>query len=144
MDRDLQWYKKRKKAKNTRLRQIVTNIAANAVKFTRRGGITVRAQVVEGMVRIEIEDTGIGVPADQFESIFEEFQQVDASPTREYEGSGLGLTITRRLVEMHGGRIWLQSTVGQGTTFFITLPTQPPAEVVSLPPAAPAAIPQAA
>jgi signal transduction histidine kinase len=133
-------------ADDTRLRQIVTNIAANAVKFTRRGGITVRAQLIDSLVQIEIEDTGIGIPADQFAAIFEEFQQVDASPTREYEGSGLGLTITRRLIEMHGGRIWLESAVGQGTTFYVTLPTQPPEEpaVPTPAPAAAAAVPQAA
>lgn len=130
-------------ADETRLRQIVTNIVANAVKFTARGGVTVRAHTAEGLVQIEIEDTGIGIPADQFESIFDEFNQVDDTTAREYEGSGLGLAITRRLVEMHGGRIWLQSTVGQGTTFFVTLPTQPLAEA-SPAPAAPAAVPQAA
>ncbi len=131
-------------ADETRLRQIVTNIAANAVKFTDHGGITVRAQTVEGMVQIEIEDTGIGIPADQFGAIFEEFQQVGTPTVPEHEGSGLGLTITRRLVEMHGGRIWLDSTVGQGTTFFITLPTQPPAEPASPVPATTAAAVQQA
>ncbi|MBI5957179.1 MAG: hypothetical protein HY866_00490 [Chloroflexi bacterium] len=111
-----------------RLRQIVTNLVANAIKFTHKGSVTVRASAISGDVRLEVVDTGIGIPADQFDTIFQEFRQVDDSSTREYEGSGLGLTITRRLVELHGGRIWLESAVGQGSTFFISLPAKAPEE----------------
>jgi signal transduction histidine kinase/CheY-like chemotaxis protein len=106
----------------TRVRQIVTNIIANAIKFTESGGVTLRATRDDGMLCLEIADTGIGIPSDQYEMVFAEFQQIDSSSTRRYEGTGLGLAITKRLVEMHGGKIWLESAVGQGTTFYVTLP----------------------
>ncbi len=110
----------------TRVRQIVTNILANAVKFTHQGGVTVRAAQVDSTVQIEIADTGIGIAPDKIDTVFAEFQQIDNSTTREYEGTGLGMAITKRLVEMHGGHIWLESTPGKGTTFFVTLPTPAP------------------
>jgi signal transduction histidine kinase len=109
-------------ADEQRTRQIITNIVANAVKFTHEGGVTVRARAENGMVRFEISDTGIGIAPEQYEMVFVEFEQLDNSPTREYEGSGLGMAITKRLVEKHGGRIWLESAPGQGTTFYVTLP----------------------
>lgn len=109
-------------ADEVRLRQIMMNLVANAIKFTHKGSVTVRAHALNNVVRIEVTDTGIGIAADKFETIFQEFKQVDDSSTREYEGSGLGLTITRRLVELHGGHIWLESVVGQGSTFFVSLP----------------------
>ncbi|MBN2304594.1 MAG: response regulator [Anaerolineae bacterium] len=115
-------------ADETRARQIITNILSNAVKFTEEGSVTVRAASSNGMIRFEITDTGIGIPRDQFDTVFAEFQQVDASNTRRHKGTGLGMAITKRLVEMHGGRIWLESTVGKGTTFFVMLPA---AETVS-------------
>jgi signal transduction histidine kinase len=108
-----------------RVRQIITNIIANAVKFTHEGGVTVRASTEDKMVRIEISDTGIGIAAEQYEMVFAEFEQLDNSPTREYEGSGLGMAITKRLVEKHGGRIWLESAPGRGTTFYVTMPVPP-------------------
>jgi signal transduction histidine kinase len=109
-------------ADEIRLRQIVTNIVSNAVKFTQQGGVTVRAFGANDMVRFEFADTGIGIAPDQHEKVFEEFQQLENTVTREYEGTGLGMAITKRLVELHGGRIWLESLPGQGTTFFVTLP----------------------
>ncbi len=106
-----------------RARQILLNVLSNAVKFTPSGGITVRVQKVDTrFLQIEVEDSGIGIPADQQAAVFEEFRQVDGSSTREFQGTGLGLAITRRLVAMHGGRIWLSSEPGKGTTVFITLP----------------------
>ncbi len=105
-----------------RLRQVLTNILANAVKFTESGSVTVRAQDDGGFVRFEVEDTGIGIPPDAQERIFQEFQQVDGSSTYRYQGAGLGLAIARRLTRMHGGHIWLKSAEGQGTTFYITIP----------------------
>lgn len=105
-----------------RIRQIVTNILANAVKFTDHGSITVRATRAAHVIKFEFTDTGIGIPPDQFETVFAEFRQVDSSSTRRHEGTGLGLAITRRLVEMHEGHIWLESTPGQGSTFYVTLP----------------------
>ncbi|MCD4687335.1 MAG: response regulator, partial [Anaerolineae bacterium] len=112
-------------ADQNRLRQILTNIVANAVKFTPQGCVTIRARVTTAAIQFEIEDTGIGIPGDQYDTVFKEFEQVDGSTTREYEGTGLGLAITKRLVEMHGGRIWLTSVLGQGTTFYVTMPVHP-------------------
>lgn len=105
-----------------RARQIVTNILGNAVKFTHEGSITVCAAGEGDRVRIEIGDTGIGIAADQFEAVFAEFKQADSSSTRQYEGTGLGMAITKRLVDLHGGDIQFQSVVGQGTTFTVWLP----------------------
>jgi signal transduction histidine kinase len=123
-------------ADEQRVYQIITNIVANAVKFTQTGGITVRAPADSGMVQFEIADTGIGIAPEQYELVFVEFEQLDNSPTREYEGTGLGMAITKRLVEMHGGRIWLNSTPGQGTTFYVTLPVAavPPSSAPAAPP----------
>lgn len=109
-------------ADETRARQILTNILANAVKFTDQGSITIRAYARDGMIQYEIADTGIGIPREHFDAVFAEFQQLDGSSTRRHKGTGLGLAITRRLVEIHGGSIWLESEIGQGTTFFLTLP----------------------
>jgi signal transduction histidine kinase len=109
-------------ADEARLRQIVTNIVSNAVKFTQQGGITVRAFGANDMVHFQFSDTGIGIAPDDYDKVFVEFQQLENTATREYEGTGLGLAITKKLVEMHGGRIWLDSAPGRGTTFYITLP----------------------
>jgi signal transduction histidine kinase/CheY-like chemotaxis protein len=108
----------------TRVRQVLVNLLSNAVKFTEAGAITVHAngQQDDGTVLISVRDTGIGIPPDKQALVFEEFRQVDESTTRRYQGTGLGMAITRRLVEMHGGRIWLESTPGEGTTFYATLP----------------------
>lgn len=105
-----------------RLQQILHNLIGNAIKFTESGSVRVSAEQQNGMIAVSIRDTGIGIPADKFESIFESFEQVDASIAREYGGTGLGLTITKQLVELHGGRIWVESEVGKGSTFTFTLP----------------------
>ncbi len=105
-----------------RARQVLVNIVANAVKFTQQGGIRIDTEAEGNFLRFSIADTGIGMPPDALESIFEEFQQVDNSSTREYEGTGLGLTIAKRLVEMHHGRIRVESTLGVGSTFHVTFP----------------------
>jgi two-component system sensor histidine kinase/response regulator len=109
-----------------RLRQIVTNLAANAVKFTERGQIVVRAtllRVVDGVahLRLAVSDTGIGIAPAQQSSVFDPFHQEDGSTTRRFGGTGLGLSITRRLVLMMGGAITLESVVGRGSTFSVTL-----------------------
>jgi signal transduction histidine kinase/ActR/RegA family two-component response regulator len=117
----------------TRLRQVLVNLVGNAVKFTERGGITVR---VEGsltangraLLRILVRDTGIGIPAERIEQVFEPFSQADNSTSRRYGGTGLGLTIARRLTEMLGGELSLESSVGVGTCF--TLRFDWPARVV--------------
>ncbi len=123
-------------ADETRTRQIFVNLLSNAVKFTREGGITVHADnhAVDGMTRFYVRDTGIGIPEDKLDLVFEEFRQIDGSSTRKYQGTGLGLAITRRLVEMHGGRLWLESEVDVGTTFYLTFPA---AETKPLPKTAP-------
>ena len=75
-------------------------------------------------LRFAVADTGIGIPADQIEHIFEEFRQADATVTRDFGGTGLGLAITKKLVELHGGRIWVESEPGKGSTFFFTIPVR--------------------
>jgi signal transduction histidine kinase len=105
-----------------RLRQILVNLIGNAIKFTPAGSIEVRASSDEQNLYIAVKDTGIGIPKELHQRIFEEFQQADNSPTRQFQGTGLGLAITRRLVEMHGGSIFVESEVGKGSTFSVTLP----------------------
>jgi signal transduction histidine kinase len=107
-----------------RLRQIVTNLVDNAVKFTKAGSVTVEVGFddLSRTVSISVADTGIGIPPDQHETVFEEFRQVDSSPTREYGGTGLGLAITRRLARMHGGDVQVESEFGKGSRFTVTLP----------------------
>jgi CheY-like chemotaxis protein len=110
-----------------RARQILVNLISNAVKFTPAGSITVRGRTdrANGVVRIAVTDTGIGIAEGDIAYIFDEFRQVDGGTTRKYEGTGLGLAITRRLIEMHGGTISVESTVGHGSTFTFTLPIAP-------------------
>ncbi|MCS7251224.1 MAG: response regulator [Anaerolineae bacterium] len=105
-----------------RTRQVLLNLVSNAAKFTERGFIAVRAQAGPSFVTVSVQDTGIGIPQEKQEEIFQEFTQVDSRTSRRYGGSGLGLAIARRLVEMMGGRIWVESEVGKGSTFFFTLP----------------------
>ncbi|RMF91749.1 MAG: response regulator [Nitrospinota bacterium] len=105
-----------------KLKQILMNLLSNAVKFTEDGCITVTAHPHGGDLVIAVADTGIGIPADKLEVIFEEFRQVDSSTTRKYGGTGLGLSISRRLAQLLGGNITVQSTVGSGSTFTVTLP----------------------
>jgi signal transduction histidine kinase len=108
-----------------RLRQIFINLLSNAVKFTDEGHIRVEAALQAPYVHISVSDTGIGIaPADQV-IIFDEFRQVDGSSTRRYEGTGLGLAISHKLVIMLGGEIWVESEVGEGSTFHVMLPISP-------------------
>ena len=109
-------------ADENRLQQILHNLLGNALKFTQAGQISVNAAVIDGEMQISVTDTGIGIEVDKQNSIFESFQQADGSIDREYGGTGLGLAITKQLVELHGGEVWLQSTVGLGSTFYFTLP----------------------
>jgi two-component system, sensor histidine kinase and response regulator len=113
-----------------RLRQILMNLVGNAIKFTHAGEIALKVyssapQVDKIVLHCEVADTGIGIPADKLESVFQSFSQADASTTREYGGTGLGLTISRRLVEMMGGRIWVESELGKGSTFHFTMEVAP-------------------
>jgi len=114
-------------ADERKFKQILLNLLSNAVKFTPDGGrIEVRAASAENGIEIAVSDTGIGIaPADQ-QAVFEEFRQVGADYTSKQEGTGLGLALTRRFVELHGGRIWLTSELGKGSTFYFTIPGQTP------------------
>ncbi len=112
----------------TKVRQCLFNLLSNACKFTEKGTITLSADRIEAdadsMIRFRVADTGIGVPPENLEKLFQEFTQADASTTRKYGGTGLGLTITRKFCEMMGGAIRVTSKTGEGTTFVIELPTQ--------------------
>ncbi|MEQ1936738.1 response regulator [Mesorhizobium sp. CN5-321] len=109
-----------------RIRQIVTNLLGNAVKFTEKGHvlIDVGGETVDGMVqlKVRVEDTGIGIPADKLQNVFEKFAQVDSSSTRRHEGTGLGLAIAARLVDLMGGKIGVESAVGRGSVFWFSVP----------------------
>jgi signal transduction histidine kinase/ActR/RegA family two-component response regulator/HPt (histidine-containing phosphotransfer) domain-containing protein len=113
-----------------RLRQVIGNLLSNAIKFTENGyvkvGLRVAGETKDGRTDFEllVEDTGVGIPADKLDRIFDKFTQADGSITRRYGGTGLGLTITRRLVEMFGGRIRVESTEGKGSRFYLRLPLE--------------------
>ena len=106
----------------TRLRQVLTNLLNNAIKFTNLGHIKFGYRLVEGFMEFYVEDTGIGIPADLHEKIFEPFRQAELEITHQYGGTGLGLTISRKLVELLGGKMWLDSKPGKGSVFHFTLP----------------------
>jgi two-component system, sensor histidine kinase and response regulator len=110
----------------TRLTQILINLVGNALKFTEKGSVEVRVtndpdRNIAGAIRFAVSDTGIGIPPDKLDSIFDSFTQAQASTTRQYGGTGLGLAITKRLAERMNGRIWAESTVGRGSTFYCSV-----------------------
>jgi signal transduction histidine kinase len=112
-------------ADERKIKQILLNLLSNAVKFTpERGRVGLTATVAEGVVTIAVSDTGIGIAPEDQASIFEEFRQVGRDDARKQEGTGLGLTLAKKFVELHGGRIWVQSQVGHGSTFTFTLPVR--------------------
>ena len=113
-------------ADEDRLQQILQNLIGNAIKFTENGCITVEAKEQEKEILVSVQDTGCGIPEESFGSIFDSFAQQDESNTRRFGGTGLGLAITKNLVELHGGKIWLESEIGKGSTFFFTLPKGDP------------------
>ncbi|HJV44649.1 MAG TPA: hybrid sensor histidine kinase/response regulator, partial [Bacillota bacterium] len=119
-------------ADENRILQIFYNLIGNAIKFTQQGEITISAQMEGEMLRIFITDTGIGIPEDRLETIFQSFEQIDAAVAREYGGIGLGLSITKRLVELHGGTINVRSEVGKGSTFSFTMPVGKRIETVPI------------
>jgi PAS domain S-box-containing protein len=108
----------------TRLRQILINLVSNAVKFTERGRVEIVAKSVEDVLRVEVIDTGVGIALEHQETLFQPFTQADATSTRSYGGTGLGLTITKRLVEMLGGTISFESELGKGSMFRVTIPAR--------------------
>jgi signal transduction histidine kinase len=111
-----------------RIRQVVINMASNALKFTEKGGVSIRCALLDryDMLRISVSDTGIGISPAALDDIFEAFRQADGSTTRRFGGTGLGLTIARKLIELQGGEVSVESVVGQGSTFSFTLPVASP------------------
>jgi signal transduction histidine kinase len=107
-----------------RLTQVLLNLVGNAIKFTDVGEVRIAAGATNGHFTVSVSDTGPGIPPEECEWIFEKFRQVDSSNTRAKGGTGLGLAIAREIVEMHGGRIWVESTMGQGSTFRVELPVR--------------------
>jgi CheY-like chemotaxis protein len=116
----------------TRLRQVVLNLLSNAVKFTKQGEVVLTVHLIAERaplkspqyLQFSVRDTGIGISSDKIDAIFEKFTQSDTSITRKYEGTGLGLTISKQLIELMGGRIWVESRLGEGSTFFFTIPLE--------------------
>src|SRR5262249_25527014 len=112
------------RADERKFKQVILNLLSNAIKFTPQGGrIVVGAIVKEGLVEVSVADTGVGIAPEDQDAVFEEFRQVGTSD-KKVEGAGLGLTLCRKFVELHGGRIWVKSQVGQGSTFTFTLPVR--------------------
>jgi signal transduction histidine kinase len=107
-----------------RLTQVLLNLVGNAIKFTDSGEICINVGVADGAFKVAVRDTGPGISASDQAKLFQEFQQADNSITRKKGGTGLGLAISKRIVEMHGGRIWIDSTLGQGSTFSFTVPVR--------------------
>jgi signal transduction histidine kinase len=112
------------RADERKVKQVLLNLLSNALKFTPEGGrIDVRTAVNEGLVEVSVADNGVGIEPEDQEAVFEEFRQVGTAD-KKVEGTGLGLALCRRFVELHGGRIWVKSQVGQGSTFAFTLPVR--------------------
>jgi PAS domain S-box-containing protein len=105
-----------------RLRQVILNLVGNAIKFTEEGKVVIRATRENGNFVVSVLDTGIGISEEDQGRIFDEFQQIDDTDTRQEGGTGLGLSISKRIIELHGGRLWVDSSLGEGTTFSFTLP----------------------
>jgi signal transduction histidine kinase len=110
-----------------KLRQILVNLVGNAIKFTERGSVTLRVETGEdgSVTALGVRDTGIGIPADRLDAIFQPFEQADTSTSRRFGGTGLGLAICRALSEMLGGRLMVESTLGEGSTFRVVLGAVP-------------------
>ena len=107
---------------SSRLTQCLINLGGNAIKFTKQGRVAIDVELAGDDLIYRVVDTGIGIPEDELENIFAEFRQVDATVTREFGGTGLGLAITKKFAEMHGGRVWVESRIGEGCTFFLCVP----------------------
>jgi signal transduction histidine kinase len=106
-----------------KIKQILLNLLSNAVKFTPEGGrIEISARQINGSVEISVSDTGIGIAPEDLPKIFEEFRQVGSDYSHKVEGTGLGLTLAKKFVELHGGKIWVTSELGKGSTFSFSLP----------------------
>jgi signal transduction histidine kinase len=119
-------------ADGPKLKQVLLNLLGNAIKFTETGSVRVTAERQGAELRVSVRDTGIGVPVDDTERIFESFTQGKSGISGKYQGTGLGLAICRQLVEMHGGRIWVKSTPGQGSSFTFTIPQRALPDAIDL------------
>ncbi len=127
-----------------RIRQILTNLVSNAIKFTEAGSVTLNVAPMQGQVHFAVSDTGIGIAADRLQAIFDPFTQADVSMSRRFGGTGLGTTISKQLTELMGGRIWVESALGLGSTFHALVPLEaaeqrhpearPPRNSAALPP----------
>jgi signal transduction histidine kinase len=107
-----------------RLTQVLLNLVGNAIKFTDSGEVVIKAAASNGSFQVSVRDTGPGISTADQAKLFQEFQQADSSLMRKKGGTGLGLAISKRIIEMHGGRIWVDSVVGEGSTFSFTLPVR--------------------
>jgi signal transduction histidine kinase len=105
-----------------RLRQVLVNLVGNAIKFTEKGFIELGIKITGEFVQFHVKDTGIGIPKEFHDTIFERFRQVETAYTRKYGGNGLGLPISKSLVELLGGKIWMESEKGKGSTFYFSIP----------------------
>jgi signal transduction histidine kinase len=105
-----------------RITQCLMNLAGNSLKFTKAGKVEISVALNDSQLRWQVADTGIGIPPDKIGSLFTEFRQTDATIANEYGGTGLGLSISKKFVEMHGGRIWVESEVGKGSAFLFEIP----------------------
>jgi signal transduction histidine kinase len=114
---------------NRRLSQCLMNLAGNAIKFTKAGRVEIGVELDGEELEFRVSDTGIGIPKEELENVFAEFRQVDTTVTREFGGTGLGLSITKKFVEMHGGRVWVESETGKGSSFFFAVPLRVKEEV---------------
>jgi len=119
-------------ADGPKLKQVLLNLLGNAIKFTETGSVRITAERQGAELRVSVRDTGIGVPVEDAERIFDSFQQGKSGISGKYQGTGLGLAICRQLVEMHGGRIWVKSTAGQGSTFTFTIPQRAVPDAIDL------------
>jgi PAS domain S-box-containing protein len=115
-----------------RMQEVLTNLINNAIKYTPEGGVTVTITGDQSIVQIQVSDTGPGIPADDLPHLFQKFYRVDNSMTRTIGGTGLGLYICRKIVELYNGRIWLESQLGKGSTFFINLPRLSSAQALEM------------
>lgn len=107
-----------------KLKSILTNLIENAIKFTNRGSVELGIRVADQNIEFSVKDTGVGIPKSEQQAIFERFSQGDNSNTRQYEGSGLGVTIAKAYVELLGGTIWVESEEGAGSGFYFTIPRE--------------------
>lgn len=118
-------------ADETKLSQVLSNLISNALKFTKQGNVNFGYQIKEDEIEFVVEDTGIGIPATMHNEIFKRFRQVESTTARQFGGSGLGLSISKAYIEMLGGKIWLDSELGKGSTFYFTIPYKRAQKTVS-------------